>query len=145
MFTDYAVATRTIEELLSLAIREAIEIVAFCVMPEHVHLLLAGLTEDSHIPTTVRRWKQRTGYWYQKRRQQKLWQGNYWDRVLRRRDHLRPVLEYILSDPVRSGLVSNLKDYSLFGSTRLPRSELVAIGMAGAEKAWLKPGPTFLL
>ena len=66
-FADRAVAEQTTAELLRVAIFGHVEVTVFCVMPEHVHLLLAGLTEDSHIPTTVRRLKQRTGYWYRRR------------------------------------------------------------------------------
>jgi len=65
------------------ATRFSVEITASCVMPDHVHLLLAGATDESDLPALLRHWKQSTGYAYSQYHGRRLWQGNYWDRVLR--------------------------------------------------------------
>ena len=38
------------------------EVLAYCLMPDHVHLLLEGATENAALREAVRAWKQRTGY-----------------------------------------------------------------------------------
>ena len=130
-FRAASVAQHTISELLRTAQIARVEVSAYCVMPDHVHILLAGLTEDSCVPVAVRSWKQATGYWYRKERGERLWEPNYWDRVLRQRDHSRTILEYMLSDPLRSGLVQHLQDYPFIGSVRWTQAELIGFGEAG--------------
>jgi putative transposase len=130
-FRDALTAQHVISELLRTSQAARVEVSAYCVMPDHVHILLAGLNEDSCVPLAVRTWKQATGYWYRKQRSERLWEPNYWDRALRQRDHSREILEYMLSDPLRSGLVQRLQDYPFIGSVRWTQAELIAFGEAG--------------
>ena len=130
-FRDASVAEHIISELLRTSQAARVEVSAYCVMPDHVHILLAGLSEDACVPLAILRWKQATGYWYRKQRIERLWEPNYWDRALRQRDHSRTILEYMLSDPLRSGLVQCLEDYPFIGSVRWTRRELIEFGQAG--------------
>ena len=133
-FRDALVAQHTISELLRTAQLARVEVSAYCVMPDHVHILFAGLNEDSCVPLAIRSWKQATGYWYRKQRSERLWEPNYWDRALRQRDYSREILEYLLSDPLRSGLVQRLEDYPFIGSVRWTQRELIEFGEAGFAK-----------
>jgi len=45
-----------------------------------------------------------------------LWQPGYWDHIVRRDEGLYQALKYILSNPVRAGLVENWWDYPWLGS-----------------------------
>ena len=60
-----------------------VEVTAHCLMPDHGHFLLTATRYGSSIPVVIRGWKQRTGYWYSMTRKRRLWQGNYWDHLLR--------------------------------------------------------------
>jgi REP element-mobilizing transposase RayT len=80
-------------------------LLAWVVMPNHVHLLveiwrtpLAKLVQDWK-GYTARRINRMLG------RGGKLWQDDYWDRYIRDEGHFRKVRGYIESNPVKAGLV----------------------------------------
>ena len=61
-------------------------------MPDHLHLLLEGITEEADLREAVRAWKQRTGYDWKARSGPQLWQPGFHDRVLREHDDTRSVV-----------------------------------------------------
>lgn len=102
------------------------EAIVYCVMPDHVHLLLEGTVPDADLRNAVSRWKQRTGYEWASRYGSRLWQPGYHDRVLREADDTCAVVAYILLNPVRAGLVHTAGDYPWTGSSRFTIAELAA-------------------
>lgn len=65
----------------------------------------------------VRRWKQATGYeWKHSGHRNALWQAGYFDRILRENDATEAVVRYIVANPLRAGLVTDIRDYALIGS-----------------------------
>jgi putative transposase len=106
-------------------------------MPDHLHVLVSG-DESSSLKEFVRLFKQLTGYWYKREvgckdadatgfgATEKLWQGSYYDHVLRSDEDLARVASYILENPLRKGLVQNWQDYEFMGS-----DEIVASLVAG--------------
>jgi putative transposase len=135
-FADSALCTRTLD-LLHRECTGQVEVTSYCLMPDHAHLLLTGLTDGAELLTVINRWKQFTGYEYRTTCARRLWQGNYLDWILRDGDDALATARYIVSDPVRSGLVSDLLDYRWWGSHRWSRQELVVgIGDARAPRWW---------
>ena len=112
---------------------EDIEITAWCLMPDHGHFLLTGRHRESDILAIVRAWKQATGFWYSSTRHRRLWQGNFWDWVLRDDDDALTVASYIVSNPIRSKLVPTLDEYIWWGSARWSREVLIANVGTGTE------------
>ena len=102
----------------------AFEVVAFCVMPDHVHLLLEGAAEDADLRHAVPLWKQRTGHWWRSRLGSRLWQPGFHDHVLREQEDTRSVVGYLLLNPVRAGLVTRVEDYPWVGSSRYAVDDL---------------------
>jgi putative transposase len=100
------------------------EVLAYCVMPDHMHLLLEGTTQDADLREVIRAWKQRTGYDWKTRTGTHLWQPGFHDRVMREGDDTRLVVRYILQNPVRAGLVTIARDYPWSGSSRYTPGEL---------------------
>jgi len=94
-------------------------------MPDHVHLLIEGLQERSSAVAFIDRGKQASGYWFKRRHAVRLWQKSSWDRVLRKEDDLWTVIRYILSNPVRAGLVDQPLAYLFSGSLVHSREELM--------------------
>jgi putative transposase len=47
--------------------------------------------------------------------QGQLWQGRFYDRVMRRSDDVRAIAQYILQNPVRGGLVDEPAAYPWSG------------------------------
>ena len=89
-------------------------ILAYCFMPDHLHVLLQGAEESRLIPF-VQRFKQATGYWFKERTGTTLWQRSFYDHVLRGEEDIGDVAEYIWSNPVRAGLVLDRDDYPYWG------------------------------
>jgi len=96
-------------------------VLAFCVMPDHVHLLFEGLTTDADLKATMHNWKQRTGFAWKQTNGGRLWQEGFYDHVLREFDSVPGVVRYIVDNPIRRGFGSS---YPYVGSSRYTRPEL---------------------
>src|SRR5262245_54084253 len=105
-------------------IARGFEVLAYCLMPDHLHLLLEGTRDDADLREAVRAWKQRTGYDWKQRTGSRLWQPGFHDRVLREGDDARAVVRYVLYNPVRAGLVPTALEYAWSGSLRYTLQEL---------------------
>lgn len=93
------------------------QVLAWCAMPDHVHLL----AQDVDVIDFVRLIKGRltpTARRYERSR--RMWQRGFHDHVLRREESLERVSLYILENPVRSGLVNVATDYPWSGSNVWP-------------------------
>lgn len=123
-FSDDSVCSFVLSELAAKTAGR-IEITAYCLMPDHGHLLLTGLHQGSDIPDAIRQWKQATGFWYARLRGRRLWQRKYWDYVLRDSDDSIAIARYVVSDPVRSDLTTQLDSYQWWGSDRWTRQFLI--------------------
>jgi putative transposase len=86
---------------------------AWCVMPDHLHLLL----QDENIVDFVRLLKGKPAP--AARRLDKgrtLWQRSFYDHVLRKDESLGDVARYIWHNPVRAGMVEHASAYPWSGS-----------------------------
>jgi putative transposase len=90
-------------------------LLAYCFMPDHLHMLVQGQEDSSNLVRFVQRYKQLTAYEYKKRTASKLWQDSYFDRTLRSNEPLVSVAEYIFNNPVSAGLVESATWYGLSG------------------------------
>jgi putative transposase len=96
--------------------RHRFDVIAYCYMPDHVHILLAGNDEESDLPALVKHYKQATGYHHKRKTGDDLWQKGFYDRILRRGEDVASLARYILANPVRRGLVERPVDYPYSGS-----------------------------
>lgn len=112
---------------LQCALDDAIDVLAYCFMPDQVHLLVAGRSESSSLRDFVRRAKRHTGYHWRVRHGGRLWQRYSWDKVLRDEEQTAVVVRYILENPVRAGLVARPLEYPYSGSGTFCREDLVAL------------------
>jgi REP element-mobilizing transposase RayT len=93
------------------------EILAYCIMPDHVHLLLSLRGEGKHLARLIGDFKRWVGREYQRRTAQELhWQSGFFEHVVRSHEDLRAIAEYILANPVRAGLAASWRDYRWCGS-----------------------------
>ncbi len=109
---------------------------AYCVMPDHIHILAAGAEDTSNLVKFIEAFKQDTAAEFARKAHRRLWQFKYYDRILRGADSADRVAWYIWLNPVRKGLCRAPADYPFLGSftelgTRLLRG-------AGAEE-WIPP------
>ena len=103
-FRDSEVAVRTVEQFRRTAAIEQFAIRAYCLMPDHMHLLVEGLSASSDLKRFAKMAKQRSGGVHRRRCGQRLWQEGYFDRVLRDGDDPAAVARYIIENPLRAGL-----------------------------------------
>jgi REP-associated tyrosine transposase len=91
---------------------------AYCFMPDHLHLLI-NPSEDTSIVDFLRDFKGRsTRLAWQHGRQGKIWQDRFYDHLLRKDEDIETVVQYILDNPVRAGIVSDWSAYPFCGSRR---------------------------
>jgi len=86
-------------------------------MPDHVHLLTEGRSEDSDAKRFIAHAKQLSGFHFKKRFDgERLWQRYGFERTLRGNEPILRVARYMLENPVRAGLVTRVQDYPFLGS-----------------------------
>lgn len=89
---------------------------AYCFMPDHVHLLVDGTSDDSDCRRFIARGKQLSGFHYKKQFGEPLWQRYGFEHTLRSDEATLSVARYILENPVRAGLVKCVEEYPFLGS-----------------------------
>jgi REP element-mobilizing transposase RayT len=89
---------------------------AYCLMPDHAHLLLEGLEPSSDLLRFVKAVKAKTSLPFIRRTAQPLWQKKFYDHVLRRNDSPDAVAWYIWMNPIRAGICNRPEEYPLLGS-----------------------------
>lgn len=94
------------------------DVLAFCFMPDHLHLLLAG-RDGSSLQDFVRYFKQVSGYRFKRKHGSALWQISYYDHVVRRDEDVKQIAAYIWDNPVRAGLVESRLKYAFSGPREL--------------------------
>jgi putative transposase len=124
-FSDPKTATCVLTPFRRTAQTSAFVILAYCIMPDHVHLLVEGTTSSADFTRFVKRLKQSSGQIYSRSTKQRLWQEGYYDRVLRPTDDAKLVARYIVANPVRAGLVRGLAEYPHIGSDVWSVDELI--------------------
>ena len=108
---------RRCEHLLAVhAAREEFDIPAYCMMPDHVHLVAKGREPDSDLRRLITRWKQATGFAWSRLGRGRLWQEGYWDRLARFDESISDMTRYVVENPVRGNLVKEPGEYPLTGS-----------------------------
>ncbi|MBN1139814.1 MAG: transposase [Anaerolineae bacterium] len=116
---------------------ERYRLLAWVVMPNHVHILFEPL-DALTVAQIVASWKSFTGrriaeYMdrYQAQGQagawrsqegRRVWQREYWDRFIRDERHFNAAMSYIHQNPVKAGLVRRVEDWE-WSSARLEPGE----------------------
>jgi len=86
-------------------------------MPDHVHLVVEGLTDAADMRRFVKIAKQRVVYSLREEHAVRdVWQEGYHDWVLRAEQRTEDVIRYVLENPVRARLVERPEDYPFSGS-----------------------------
>jgi len=116
VFSDGKSAQVLIECLRSTAEKCRFGVHAYCVMPDHFHALLEGLSPESDLLLFVRNFKQASSREYSKEGAVTLWQKKFYDHILRAKDSPEAVSWYFWMNPVRKGLCSQATQYPYSGS-----------------------------
>ena len=115
-FRDADRAHRLLERLRVLAGQHSFRVHAYCIMPDHFHLLVEGSQAESNLLRFINQLKQESAHQEKSRSRFQLWQRYFYDHILRPRDSMEAVAWYIWLNPVRKGLCAEPEDYPLSGS-----------------------------
>ncbi|MBJ6723487.1 REP-associated tyrosine transposase [Geomesophilobacter sediminis] len=96
---------------------------AFCVMPNHLHWLLA-LSGDKGLSKVVQSVKGYSAYRLRShnsdcsedttKEAEPIWQQGFHDHAIRGEEHVVEAARYLVMNPVRAGIVSNIWQYPLW-------------------------------
>ena len=89
---------------------------AYCVMPDHCHILAISTSETCDLARAVRAFKGLSTARARNLGIRNLWQRDYYDHIVRSGDSLECVAAYILANPVRAGLVADCHAWPFSGS-----------------------------
>jgi type I site-specific restriction-modification system R (restriction) subunit len=88
---------------------EKYDLLAWSIMPNHVHVVIRAHEE---LPKIIQSWKSFTGKIALKRKSlygiapdaKQFWQAEYWDRFIRNEEHFNQAIRYVLENPSKAGL-----------------------------------------
>ena len=100
-------------------------LLAWCVMPNHVHVVVQQI-DGFRLGDVVRTWKMFSTKQINEARggNGRVWAPDYFDRYIRSDDHLVDVLNYVENNPMIAGLVGSPEEWA-FSSARGRRSGAV--------------------
>ena len=90
------------------------DLIAYCVMPNHVHLVVQ-LVERNSVPLyrilqSIKRYTARHANTVLHRMGQ-FWQAESYDHVIRDEEQFQNIVSYVLANPVKARLVSSTEDW----------------------------------
>lgn len=111
IFNGEADIKRFIETLLRVKKVSGYQIYGYCFMGNHVHLLMQEGQES--IGHAMKRIGSSYVYWYNKKHERTgyLFQGRYRSETVEDDNYLMTVLRYIHQNPLKAGIVNDLRDY----------------------------------
>jgi len=103
-FTDCAIVNLVTDQILRTCNDRSFEVVAYGFMEDHLHLVIRGTSDASDFRSTMKLLRQRTAIACRHARSQRLWQGGYHERVLRREDDVSSYVKYVVENPIVAGM-----------------------------------------
>ena len=116
LFHDFSLGRIVIRSLRWHDQRGRTSTFAFVVMPDHIHWLfeLQSAVPLSQLVMTMKSFTAREINETLGCAGQAVWQRGYFDHAVRREEDLRQIARYIVTNPLRAGIVANVGDYPLW-------------------------------
>ena len=113
-----------LEQILFNKDGEHYHLIAWVIMPNHVHVL-AQIIEGFPLHKTIQAWKSISAHYANLvlKRDGRFWYPDYFDRFIRNERHFERSIRYIHHNPVAAGLVESAEDWR-FTSARLWKNKL---------------------
>lgn len=119
-FDDLMKARVVIQQLYQLEKDGLLTPLAWVLMPNHIHIL--ATLGDGCLGDCIKQLKGRSARIindHPEGRPQPLWQSGFYDRALRHEEDRLAIARYIVTNPLRAGLVNRLGDYPHWDSVWL--------------------------
>lgn len=112
LFDSFLLASTCARTFANSARSERAELLAWVLMPDHVHWLI-HLGASCSLASCVRRLKSASARQLRRDHQAvpAVWQPGYFDHALRDDESVEGVARYIVANPLRAGLVTSVRDY----------------------------------
>ena len=127
VFVDAKRVELALAQFLRAAGERKFDITAYCFMPDHVHLIVSGLNDDSDAKSFIGRAKQYSGFYFKREYGVPLWERYGFEHFIRDEMELALTIRYVIANPVRAGLVIHPSEYPYLGSSRYSLEELLEI------------------
>ncbi len=124
-FVKADIVDATLLPFRRMADRFEMAVFAYCFMPDHAHWVLEGRSARAELPRFARFGKQLSGYAYSRVAGRRLWQDGYYDHIIRDEQALWPIVRYVLENPIRKGLVRDVREYPFVGSFEYSLDQLL--------------------
>jgi putative transposase len=141
VFTGAADHRAFLSALTQTQLRYPFRLYGYCLMPNHFHLLLQpgpgqSVSRILQSLTVAHTWR----YHRQHGTVGHVWQGRFKSPVVQSDEHALTVLRYVEANPLRAGLVTDMRDYpwSSYPAHGLERAD----GMLAEPPCWLGLGST---
>src|SRR5688572_13897972 len=142
-FTSRDLVTAVWLQFTRTASEEQFALIAYCFMPDHLHVLAEGHAPSSDLKAFMATAKQRAAHAARPWIRGRLWQSGYFDRILREEDSAQEIARYILQNPIRAGLVTSARDYPFLGSEILSKDQLIESTSGRPYNAAARKGPPY--
>jgi REP-associated tyrosine transposase len=126
--------------LMECALKHSFLLHAFCLMPDHVHILAAGTSSTSDAREFIHLFKQRTAFEFRRTNNGRLWEKSYYDYILRPGDSIESIACYIWWNPVRKNLCPDPAHFAFSGSHTIDWIRCCANGNLGSAP-WKSRAP----
>jgi len=115
-FAHPALARLAVECLLEQRIKSSCQLEVYCVMPDHLHLVVTPAEDGASSLRFVDRFKG----WYSRVAHQAgvpgpLWQPRSYDHLIRTHEDLHRIADYIMANSIRKGLCDHVEEYPWSG------------------------------
>ncbi len=112
LFQSKNSAEPIIDEFLKTAKDLKFRILCYCLMPDHLHIVVSPGNSGLGLSKFLNIFKGRASAIFRKRFGiGNLWQRSAFDHVIRADEDLKVIIEYILNNPVREGITESAGDY----------------------------------
>jgi REP element-mobilizing transposase RayT len=111
LFADHEAAGIIASEIKGADRRGLTASLAWVLMPDHLHWLFQ--LQAGALSTLIQQFKARTAQSINQAQQRRgsVWQAGFHDHCVRNEESLETIARYLLENPIRAGLVSDLADY----------------------------------
>ncbi|MBH0066679.1 transposase [Pseudoalteromonas sp. NZS100] len=112
LLANYLNARLISKELALFSKNNSLSTICYVIMPDHIHWLLQ-LNSNPDLSNLIRKFKNITTYRLNKQNgtEGKVWQSNYYDHKVRDGEDIINQARYIVANPLRAGLVDNIRKY----------------------------------
>lgn len=106
--------------LSSLVDAGAVQVTAYVIMSDHMHVILTGVKPDADLLKAVKTFKQLTARAFSLGGIGIVWQEGSFDHIHRKDEDLERHLLYLVCNPVRKGLVKDWREWPHVGGMPIP-------------------------